>query len=129
MSNADKTALGLTLVDQTKTPIAPPVSAPLLNVIGATPGVHTLRFADSNTPDRRGKPAGTIGLQLFVAVATGSVNDPAVAPFKAFVTRQPYGVVFDASSSGKLATYFARWQNAKGEAGPWSNPTTFTIVA
>lgn len=129
VSNADKTALGLTLVDQTKTPIAPPVSAPLLNVIGATPGVHTLRFADSNTPDRRGKPAGTIGLQLFVAVATGSVNDPAVAPFKAFVTRQPYGVVFDASSSGKLATYFARWQNAKGEAGPWSNPTTFTIVA
>ena len=88
-----------------------------------------MRFADSNTPTRRSKPLGAIGLQLFVAVAAGSVNDPAVAPFRAFVTRQPYAVGFEPADNGKIATYFARWQNGKGETGPWSNPISFTIVA
>jgi hypothetical protein len=129
VSNADKTALGLTIVDRTPTPVPPPASSPLINVIAATPGEHTLRFSDSNAPDKRGKPAGTIGLQLFVAVASGAVGDPAVAPFKAFVTRQPYAVAFEPADNGKLATYFARWQNGKGDVGPWSTAITFTIVS
>ena len=129
VSNGDKTALGLTLVDRTPTPIPPPASAPLLNVVAATRGEQTLRYADATTPDSRRKAAGAIGLQLFVAVSSGVINDPAVAPFKAFVTRQPYGVPFEPADNGKLATYFARWQNRKGQVGPWSNGVTFTIVA
>lgn len=129
VSNSDKTALGLTLPDQTPSPIPAPVTAPLLNVIGATPGVHTLRYADANTPDKRSKPAGAIGLQLFVAIASGVINDPAVAPFRAFVTRQPYGINFNPADNGKIATYFARWQNRKGEVGPWSNAVSFTVVS
>lgn len=129
VSNADKTALGLTIVDRTPTSVPPPTSSPLISVIGATPGEHTLRYSDSNAPDSRRKPVGVIGLQLFVAVASGAVADPAVAPFKAFVTRQPYGVTFDPADNGKLATYFARWQNRKGQTGPWSNAITFTIAA
>ena len=129
VSNADKTALGLTIVDQTLTNVPAPSSSVLLNVIAATPGEHEVRFADSNSPTRRSKPLGTIGLQLFVAVAAGSVNDPAVAPFRAFVTRQPYAVSFEPTDNGKIATYFARWQNAKGETGPWSNAISFTVVA
>ena len=48
VSNADKTALGLTIVDQTKTTVPPPTSSPLLNVLAATQGEHTIRYADSN---------------------------------------------------------------------------------
>ena len=129
VSNADKTSLGVRIVDLTKTPVPPPNSSPLLNVLAATPGEHELRYADGNSPDSRSKPLGAIGLQLFVAVAAGSVNDPAVAPFRAFVTRQPYAVSFEPADNGKIATYFARWQNAKGQTGPWSNPISFTIVA
>src|SRR6185436_1212661 len=53
VSNADKTALGLTIVDRTPTPVPPPASSPILNVVAATPGEHALRFADSNAPDKR----------------------------------------------------------------------------
>ena len=129
VSNADKLALGLTLPDRTPTVVPAPSTSPLLNVVGATPGQHTLRYADAATPDSRRKPAGAIGLQLFVAVSTGVVGDPGAAPFKSFVTRQPYGVNFSAADNGKLATYFARWQNRRGETGPWSSAVTFTIVA
>lgn len=129
VGNSEKLALGLTVVDRTPSPVPAPVSSPLLNVIAATPGEHMLRFSDSAQPDRRSKPAGVIGLQLFVAVGTGIVSDPKVAQFRAFVTRQPYAVPFEAADNGKLATYFARWQNGKGDVGPWSTAVSFTVVS
>lgn len=129
VSNADKAALRLTIMDQTKTPVPPPVTLPLLNVLAATRGAHLLRYSDSAAPDRRGKPAGAVGLQLFVAVAGGSVNDPTIAAFRSLVTRQPYAVSYVSADNGKIATYFARWQNSKGQVGPWSNALAFTIVA
>ena len=66
---------------------------------------------------------------MAIAVTEVSVNDPAVAPFRAVVTRQPYAVSFARADNQKIATYFARWQNARGLTGPWSNPIAFTIVA
>ena len=74
ISNADKTALGLNVPDGTPTPVPAPSTSPILAVIGATPGEHTIRFADSATPDKRGKPFGAIGLQLFVAVGPAAIS-------------------------------------------------------
>ena len=127
--NADKAALGLTIVDQTKTPIPPPISSPSLDVVAATKGEHLLRIRDASAPSGRGKPFGTIGMQLFVAMATTPVDDPNAAAFKSFVTRAPYIVKYDSADSGKVATYHARWQNSKGEIGPWSNPVSFLVYA
>jgi hypothetical protein len=129
VSNADKLALGLTLPDRTPTVVPAPVTVPLLNVLAATPGEHTLRYSDAAAPDRRGKPAGSVALQLFAAVGVSNVQDPAEARFYAVVTRQPYAVRYPRSENGRVATYFARWQNRKGDVGPWSNPISFTVVA
>ena len=129
VSNADKSSLGLTIVDQTRSVIPAPASNPMLNIVAATVGEHELRFADINTPDRRAMPFGVVGLQLFVAIEAQRVTDPAAASFYALVTHQPIAVKFDASQDGKRATYFGRWQNRKGDVGPWSNAVTFTIVA
>jgi hypothetical protein len=129
ISNADKSALGLTIDDASSTPVPAPTSSPILAILGATPGMHTLRFADSNTPEKRGKPVGAIGLQLFIAIAAAAVADPGVARLQGFVTRQPYGVPFDSADNGKIATYFARWQTRTGLTGPWSNAISFTVAA
>lgn len=128
VTNASKLALGLTIRDTVPTPIVAPVSSPIIAVLGATPGQHTIRFADSNTPDSRAKPFGAIGLQLFVAVAQAALTDPNVAEFRSFVTRQPFGVTFNPADNGKVATYFARWQTRTGLVGPWSTPVAFTIA-
>ena len=129
VSNEHKVALGLTIADETRTPIPAPATNPILMVIGATPGEHTVRFADSATPDRRKKPFGAIGLQLFVVVAAAPVNDPAAAEFRSFVTKQPFAVMYEAADNGKVATYFARWQTRTGLVGPWSTGVAFTIAA
>lgn len=36
---------------------------------------------------------------------------------------------FTAADRGKTATYFARWVNAKGEPGPWSQALSIAIAA
>lgn len=128
VSDADKVSLGLTIPDHTPTPIPAPSSNPILGLVGAQPGQQTLRYADSATPDKRGKPFGVLGLQVFVAVGVTAAVSPDDARFKSFVTRQPYGVNFTSGEAGKVATYFARWQSRTGLIGPWSAPVSMIVV-
>jgi hypothetical protein len=129
ISNDNKIAVGVNLLNPTRSPIPAPDSNPLLSVIGANQGVHTLRFADMNTPDKRSKPAGIIGMQLFLNIGVAPVTNPAESSFYASVTRQPFAVVFSPTNNGKVATYFARWITRTGLVGPWSPPVSFGIVS
>lgn len=128
VSDANKIALGLNLPNFTPTPIPQPSTSPLINVIGATPLQHTLRYADTNTPDSKKKPFGAQQLLLFVAVADDPVVDPTVALFYGAFTKVPVFVDFDAADVGKAATYFARWQTRTGLLGPWSLPVSMTVA-
>jgi len=69
-------------------------------------------------------------LALIVAAVYGEslATDDAI-PVEAFKDRNPIGVAFQAADNGKMATYFARWANSKGDTGPWSVPFTFGIAA
>jgi hypothetical protein len=129
VSNGDKSALGLNLPNNTRSPVAAPTTSPLVTLIAATPGEITARFADTNTPEKRAMPSGVLGLQVFVAVADHGVADPSTALFRAVVTRQPFALSFDAPDAGKVATVFAKWMNRKGEVGPWSNGVSMRVVA
>lgn len=125
--NSDKLALGLNLPNNTPAPIPAPTTVPLLTFIGATPGQHTLRFADQDTPDSRGKPQNVIGMQLFMAVDTTAKTDPADCSFYVQATKNPFAVTFGAGDAGKIATYFGRWVTRKGLVGPWSARMTATV--
>jgi hypothetical protein len=131
ISDPDKIAIGVRPVNPSREPIECPQTSPLLNVIAATPGVQTLRYADSTTPDSPAKPFGASELQLFVAVAPPGtpITDPEAARFYGKFTRNPIGVDFEAADNGKQATYFARWASRRGETGPWSLPVTMAIAA
>jgi hypothetical protein len=116
-------------VNTTRTPIPAPATSPLLNIVANTPGVQTLRYADSATPDSGKKPFGAIQLQLFVVTGTAAVTDPDSAAFLAAHTRNPVEVPFTSADDGKVATYFARWATRTGEVGPWSLPVSMRIAA
>lgn len=127
VADQDKVSLGLTLNDGTPTPIPAPSTQPIISVIGATPLTHVLRFADSVTPDKRSKPYGSIGLQLWRYVGDTAPTGPEQYEFAEFVTRQPFDSSYSGSQVGKRAWYCARWQTATGLVGPWSAPVSFTI--
>lgn len=56
VSDQQKLDLGLHLDDSSLTPIPAPVTVPLLAIVAAESGLHTLRYADSQTPASRAKP-------------------------------------------------------------------------
>lgn len=129
VSDELKIGLGLHVRDSSPTPVPPPSTYPVLAVSGMGQGVQDLRAADQSTPSRRGRPAGTAGLLLFRAVGVAPIIDPAQATFLSFVTRAEYQSQFDSADNGKVATYFARWTNSKGEVGPWGPPASMPIAA
>jgi hypothetical protein len=129
ISDAAKEAIGVRPVNNTRSPINVPSSSPLIGVIGATPGSHTLRYADSTAPDRMAKPFGAAAIQIFRAVGTEPTTLESAASFYGVFTKNPVGVAFGETDDGKVATYFARWQSRRGDVGPWSLPVSMRIAA
>src|SRR5262245_21994226 len=74
IADEDKVAIGVRPINPDREPIEVPTTQPLLNVTGETPGVQTVRYADSNTPNLRAKPFGAASLQLYVGI---TADEPA----------------------------------------------------
>jgi hypothetical protein len=129
IDDALKRAIGLHIRDPLVTRIRPPASYPILAVAGWGPSLQRLRASDAMDPTRRAKPAGVVALHVYRAVGDGPLNDPSTCPLLAVVTRSIITSSFQSKDDGKVATYFARWTNAKGQMGPWSSPVSMRVAA
>lgn len=129
ISDGDKLSIGVRPVNTSRQRIGAPTTFPLLGLLGSTPGVQVLRFADSATPTRRARPFGAAGMQLLVAV-TDAANAPlSEASRYLLVTRSRTSVEFGPADDGMVATYRARWYTRRGEVGPWSSAVSLRIAA
>ena len=129
ISDEDKVAIGVRPITTSREPIECPQTAPLLNILGNTPGAQTLVYADSTTPDSKARPFGATELQLFRAVSMTEPAPISECQFLGKFTRNPIAVEFSEADDGKIATYYARWASARGETGPWSLPVSMRIAA
>jgi hypothetical protein len=129
ISDPDKIAIGVRPVNTSRSQRHVPDTSPLLNILAATPGSQTVRYADTMSPETGAKPFGADQLQLFVTVAPEATDDADAARFYGTFTTNPIGVGFDSADDGKVATYFARWASRKGDTGPWSLPVSMRIAA
>ncbi len=125
-----KRALGLHIRDPLVTRIRPPHSYPFLAVAGWGPALQRLRAKD----DDRFPPAalarcGVVALHVYRALGDAPLTDPSTCPLLAVVTRSTITSSFESKDDGKVATYFARWTNAKGQMGPWSSPVSMRVAA
>jgi hypothetical protein len=129
ISDQDKVAIGVQPRNSMRTPIPPPSTAPLIDIIAMTSGLHQLEYADTTTPSSRAKPFGVAGLQLFVAITEAEVTPTFPdADFYGLFTKSPVQVAFDPTDATKKATYWARWMNRKGQEGPISGAVSGIIA-
>lgn len=129
ITDGDKLVIGVRPINPNREPINVPMTSPLINILGNTPGSQTLRYSDTLTPDSRAKPFGASELQLYMA-KTESENAPLTeAQFYGKFTRNPIAVEFSEADDGLIATYYARWASPRGEVGPWSIPISMRIAA
>lgn len=132
VTDENKVALGLNLPNNTPSPIPAPVTNPLISVIGSTPGSHTIRYADSNTPDKRSKPFGAVAMELYRVIGAAPVEVSTNAVYYGLFTKQPAVVQFLPGQAGDWCTYFARWVTRSGpqgiaQPGPFSAAVSFII--
>jgi hypothetical protein len=118
VSDTDKESMGLPLHDTTRTPVPPPSTIPEIELDSSTIRQIKVSFHDEGS-GKRGKPHGVHGVELrwsLLETAPASVED---LKNSAFDTASPYTFTFDETDRGKALYICPRWENNKGEKGPW----------
>jgi hypothetical protein len=118
VTDADKENMGLPLHDGTRTPEPVPTTIPELELDSSVIRQITTPFRDAGS-EKRGKPAHVHGIELrwdLLDNAPSSVED---LKNSAFDTASPYTFTFDEAERGKALYICPRWENNKGDKGPW----------
>ncbi len=128
VTDTQKTALGVTALKTTRTPVAAPTTTPAIQRSDtSTRAILRLFIVDAATPDSRAKPAGVQSCEIREQVGGTAPVDPNAMAFLAIETRMPYRADFDAMDIGKTVYFALRWLNTRGEPGPWSAIFNATI--
>jgi hypothetical protein len=125
----DSPALGeinLAPYDTTQTPAGEPSGVPfaLLDF-----GIlrHTINFRDAGTPDKRGKPAGVLGCEIWSKVGGSAPVTEGDYSMVGLGTQSPFIVNYTMAEAGKTVWYRMRWLSTSGEKGGWSETVDATI--
>jgi hypothetical protein len=123
----DRNTLNLTERSTTRTPAAVPSTKPAGTVDTSKRLQHTINFYDSEGTGIA-KPAGVRGCQIWLKIGSPAPTDPKELDFLATDTKTPYTHDFDGTDASKMVYYWLRWENTRGETGPWSEPIQATVV-
>jgi hypothetical protein len=126
-TDPDRTAAGLTVRDNTRTRAAVPTTAPALTIDNSQRLRQTIHFRDVTTPTSKAKPAGVRSLELRCFCGPTPPADPEAFAWVANDSSTPYVKEFDAGDANKDAWWVGRWENTRGEKGPWSEVVKATV--
>lgn len=127
-TNDQRAGLQITVPDTTRTPVPPPTTAPVGRI--ETPSVrkHTVHFADSTTPTSKKKPDGVRGCQILMKIGAPPPTSASEMEFVVTDPKTPHDISFEVADVGKTVYYWLRWENTRGEPGPWSAMISATIT-
>jgi hypothetical protein len=129
VTDEDRTAMRLHNRDATPTPIGIPATRPVitdLKPLGGFPG--ELRFQDEATPTSRAVPYGDNGCLLNFAWGAERVTDYSALTQSTLMTRSPWTLSLPPEAEKTYLSCATRWQNEKGELGPWGGIQTVVIA-
>jgi len=127
VNNALRVSAGMQPHATTRTPAAVPSTKPIGRTEPAAHYTIEIHIADELTPKRAAKPAGARLCQIWMHVGDPAPADPSGFAFVRNVTRTSYLDVHPAADAGKSVYYLLRWENSKGEPGPWSDVVTAKV--
>lgn len=130
-SVTDENRIGMGLPAATRgerTPVPTPTTRPVVNVDTGQRLRHIISWVDEATPNRRARPDGVIGCQIWNKVGAQPTG-PTDLAYVIMDPRSPYIIEYEDEDAGKTAYYMLRWVNSRGETGPWSQTVSATITA
>ncbi len=122
----DRNTLGIPARSTTRTDAPVPTTKPIAKIDTNNRLEHTINFIDED--GSLAKPEGVRGCQIWIKIGAPAI-DPSELAYIATDTQTPYLYKFDGKDAGKAAYYWLRWENTRGETGPWSDAVMATIIA
>jgi hypothetical protein len=119
VTNADRDAMGLPIHKTSRTPAPVPVTVPEAEVVLPSPAVVEIHFRDAES-EHKAKPTGVHGAEIAWAILDTPPADWKQLTRSSFDTHTPLRLTFEGADRGKTLYYALRWENTRGEKGPWS---------
>lgn len=125
VSDETRAGYGLPPRDTTKTASAAPTTAPI-GWVDYGKLKHVVHFRDAATPDRKAKPKGTRGCDIYRSVGKTPETEMDFR-YVANDSDSPYTISYEMADAGKKVYYVLRWVSTTGEAGEWSETIEATV--
>lgn len=127
-TDEQRAGLGITVPDATRSRVPIPTTIPIAQIDTSIPLQHTIDFRSAETPNRKAKPEGCRGCQIWYNLGAQPPTSLDQYKYAATDSNTPYVLHFDLEDAGKTVHYRLRWVNTRDEPGPWSEPLTATIT-
>jgi hypothetical protein len=91
------------------------------------PGRYSFRFRDVTSESSVAKPFGVQGAEFGYVITDKSSATYTDFNRSEFDTHTPFEIQFEPSDFGRTVSYAMRWENTRGEKGPWSPVESLVI--
>lgn len=123
---AKLSAIGLTPRDMKPTAAPEPNSIPVATVEYDILK-HTIRFRDASTPQKRARPKGMLGAEVWRKVGGEAPRADSDFQMTALQTASPHVIFYSKEDGGKTVYYRLRWLSRSGKKGGWSEVVEATV--
>lgn len=127
VTDEQRQSMGLPVHDDKRTRVPVPTTRPVVQIESLEHLEHVVNFRDESKPKSKAKPAGVRGAEIWIWIGPNPPADPAGFRWVALDSATPYLMVHEGADVGKTACYALRWENTRGEPGPWSDVVSATI--
>jgi hypothetical protein len=119
VSDDDRIHLAVTIRD-TKPTLSPVCDKPpFITIALLAAGIILIKFGNIET-GKKGKPVGQSGAEMVYAILDHKPQDWDELTHSIYSTSSPFRLSFKGTERGKVLYFALRWQNTRGEKGPWT---------
>jgi hypothetical protein len=120
LTETERERLGLPIYKKTRTPSPVATTYPDFEIDTGMIRRVIIHFYDQGKKKTKAKPEGQHGAEIRYAILPGYPEDIDLLNRSTFDTHTPFTLEFKDGDRGKTLYIALRWENTRGEKGPWS---------
>jgi hypothetical protein len=121
ISDDERERIGLPVYKTVRTPAPIAKDPPDADIDASQPGRVIIHFFERGSNHKKGKPEGQHGAEIAWVISDVPPTRWNELLHSNIDTNSPYTLVFENDQRGKKLYIALRWENTRGEKGPWSN--------
>ncbi|MDR1385915.1 MAG: hypothetical protein LBJ67_18990 [Planctomycetaceae bacterium] len=121
VTDADRDNMGLPIHKTTHTPAPIATTYPDFDIDSSTLRRLTIHFYDQGQKKSKAKPVGQHGAEIVWAILDAPPKKVSDLIRSSFDTHTPLTLDFEEDQRGQTVYFCLRWENTRGEKGPWSD--------